>query len=124
MKIIDSNVWISFFNKDDINNKKARELLTKLMESDIYLTDYIIVEVVTILLFKAWKDIADSFVDFANNSINVKIIYSSQVLFDRYLDFFKFNNFLKLSFVDQTLVFLSKDFDIISFDRDLNKELS
>ncbi len=123
MKILDSNVWISFFNKNDINHKKASKILALLFKGEIYLTDYIILEVSTILLQKASKDIANSFVEFVQDAININIIYSQELLFDKYLEFFKNNNYLKLSFVDQSLVFLSKDFEIITFDKELLKVL-
>lgn len=123
MKIVDSNIWISFFNKDDINNSRATKILSELLNEKICLTDYIIIEVTTVLLQKASKHIADNFIEFVQNSVNINIIYSSQILFDKYLDFFKDNNFLKLSFVDQSLVFLSKDFNVITFDKELIKYL-
>ncbi|USN59363.1 MAG: PIN domain-containing protein [Candidatus Peribacteria bacterium] len=53
MKIVDSNVWISFFNREDVNNTRAREVLSELMRGDLCVTDYIILEVSTILTQKA-----------------------------------------------------------------------
>ncbi len=121
MKIIDSNVWISFFNLNDINNKKAESVLNDLKNDRICVTEYIILEVSTILLQKVSKDTADWFINFIEESNNIHIVYSSQETFKKYMDFFRNNSFLKLSFVDQSLLFLSKNFEIITFDKALNK---
>lgn len=55
--------------------------------------------------------------------MNVRIIYSSEVVFTQYLDFFRGNDFIKLSFVDQSLLYLSKDFEIVTFDKELDKKI-
>lgn len=40
-----------------------------------------------------------------------------------YLDFFIESNYMKLSFVDKSLLYLSKDFEIITFDKQLAKAI-
>jgi predicted nucleic acid-binding protein len=81
MKIIDSNIWISFFNRDDVNHIQSEQILKECMGDTFCVTDFIISEVLTVLSQKASKEIANNFAEFVYNSSNVKIIYTSKVLF-------------------------------------------
>lgn len=123
MKILDSNIWISYIIKDDINHKKANEIFDNLENEVIYISEYIIIEITTILLQKWWKDITNLFIKMYKNNTNIKIIYVSQILFNNFLNFFVKNNYNKLSFIDQSLLYLSKEFEIITFDKNLIKEI-
>lgn len=123
-KIIDSCVWISYFLEDDSNHNRAVNIIENLDSNiKIFITDYIIIEVITILLQKSWKDNSENFIDIIEHIEQVEIIHGSQVLFKKFLRFFSENNYYKLSFIDQSLLYLSQDFEVITFDKELLKAI-
>ncbi len=114
--IYDSNIWISFLYTDDSNFDKAKEILSK--AKPFVLTEYIVLEVSTVLKQKAGEQIAKQFLaSIISNKIEV---ISSMEYYDKTLEYFiKSSN--KLSFVDTSLVVLSSKYKIISFDKELAK---
>ena len=122
-KILDSNIWISYFIIDDSNHKKASKIIEWLENESVCITDHIIIEVSTILLYRLWKQFANDFIELIKYNTNVGIFYSNKIIFDDFINFFIINKNNKLSFVDQSLIYLSKDFEIITFDKEINKEL-
>lgn len=123
MKILDSNVWIALFNKEDSLNKKASYIMKELIKNNekIFITEYLILEISTILLLKNWKKLADNFINFVYDNSDIDIIYSDRYFFENTIQFFTKNNYEKLSFVDQSLLLLSKSYQIITFDKELNR---
>ncbi len=59
--IYDSNIWISFLYEDDSNFEKAKELFDY-PKPDV-LTDYVVLEVSTVLKKKAGEGLAKHFLD-------------------------------------------------------------
>ncbi|MDD4530336.1 MAG: PIN domain-containing protein [Candidatus Gracilibacteria bacterium] len=123
MKILDSNVWIALFNKEDSLNKKASDIMKELVKNNekIFITEYLILEISTILLLKNGKKLADNFINFVYDNSDIDIIYSDKYFFENTIQFFTKNNYEKLSFVDQSLLLLSKSYQIITFDKELNR---
>ncbi|MDD2516365.1 MAG: PIN domain-containing protein [Candidatus Gracilibacteria bacterium] len=123
MKILDSNVWIALFNKEDSLNKKASDIMKELIKNNekIFITEYLILEISTILLLKNGKKLADNFINFVYDNSDIDIIYSDRYFFENTIQFFTKNNYEKLSFVDQSLLLLSKSYQIITFDKELNR---
>lgn len=122
MIILDSNIWIAYLNINDNQHRKAELLLSKI-EDNIVITEYIIMEVVTVLSMRVGKQTADSFIDLVTNNQNIEVMSSSNEFFNNSL-----NNFLKykknnLSFVDISLLGLSKKYQVFTFDRNLEKEI-
>lgn len=120
MIIFDSNVWVAFFNKEDSQNKKALEIVIK-EKDNIAITEYIILEVSSILALKAGKNIADKFLEFILNNNNIKVLLSSNDFFYNTVENFIKTESKKLSFVDISLLYLSNTCQIITFDKDLAK---
>lgn len=120
MIIFDSNVWVAFFNKEDSQNKKALEIVIK-EKDNIAITEYIILEVSSILALKAEKNIADKFLEFILNNNNIKVLLSSNDFFYNTVENFIKTESKKLSFVDISLLYLSNTCQIITFDKDLAK---
>ena len=69
------------------------------------------------------KKTADSFIDFVTNNQDIEVMSSSDEFFKKTLDFFlKYKNG-NLSFVDVSLLMLSKKFQVFTFDRNLEREI-
>lgn len=115
--ILDSNIWIAYFDKNDSTHLAAIKVFESL-NSKIFITHFLISEISTILQFKLWKDFSDLFLDWIKDR-NIEIIELED--FDILIDFYTKNDFKKLSFIDHSLLLLSKDFEVITFDKDLNK---
>lgn len=125
MLILDSNVWIAYLNKDDSLHPKAQKTLQPIIEKDqqIILPEYIILEICSILLIKVNKLSADNFLNFVLNNQNIKILYSDVVFFTKLVSFFKNQTSKQLSFVDIALLYLSKSYPVITFDKKLEKAI-
>ena len=123
MIILDSNIWIWYLLEDDSLFEKSKEIIKSIYNKKIFISDYLISEIITVLLIRWNKGIVDDFLEIIYNNEDVKVIYTSPIIFHEIIKFFKKYNFNKLSFVDQSLLFLSKDFEIITFDKELNKAL-
>lgn len=120
MIIFDSNVWIAFFNKEDSQNKKALEIVIR-EKDNIAITEYIILEVASVVAIKAGKNLADKFLEFILNNNNIKVLLSSNDFFYNTVENFIKTESKKLSFVDISLLYLSNTYKIITFDKDLAK---
>ena len=123
MMILDSNVWIAFFNPDDSNHHEAQKIFSKTQEK-IGLPEYVLLEVTTILAQKMGKDIADQFLQMARASKDVGILPSSKEFFDGVIQLYLSKTNKKLSFVDYALLYLSSKTNVVTFDKDLKKELT
>jgi predicted nucleic acid-binding protein len=122
MKILDSNIWIAFFNERDSQHEKAQKLM-KSVKTPIAMPEYVIVETCNILLAKASKEDADSFLNFALDNEEVVLLLSNGNLFFETVSYFQKTTKRILSFVDISLLCLSKSYEIATFDRKLEKEL-
>jgi len=123
MTILDSNVWVAFFDKDDSFHRKAVQIVSNLQER-IVLPEYVLLEVTTVLSRKAGKSSADIFLQkvFANR--DVQVLSSSQQFLDEVVQLYLSRTNKKLSFVDYALLYLSGKMNVVTFDKDLKKELA
>ena len=116
---LDSSFLVALFYSSDINHEKAKNILIaeKLLECDIFINNFIIEEVTTVLTYKWWKKLWDNFL----NAINVfNIIYCSTSI-EKYISFFK-NFESKISFADIAILYdsLAYNTKLISFDKQQN----
>ena len=118
--IVDSSVWISYFDEDDSQHQKAEDLLEKLSQPFL-IPEYILLEVVTVLRQKNREVELEQFLDSAtrdyvylpagNLGVMVASCYSDK-------------KYSKLSFVDVALVILAKKYKVITFDKALTQVIS
>jgi predicted nucleic acid-binding protein len=116
--LIDSNILIAFFRREDIHHKKAIELLSKL--DGFYISEHVLFEIGTVLLLKEGATISKQFIDFLNNSENIQIINLFFDEFSQIVNSFPYQK-TKLSMVDLSLLIIAKnrDLDLQSFDKEL-----
>ena len=122
MIILDSNVWVAFFNKSDSQHQKAKKNL-KEITGKVTATEYVILEVCSVLLVRAGKQVANKFLEIVFDNDDIEILLSDGGFFEKVINLFQENNNKKLSFVDVSLLCLSKSHQIITFDKELLKEL-
>ena len=119
--ILDSNLWIAYFNENDSMHKSATEIFKK--QKKIIIPEYIILETATILLLKANRKIAKMFIEIIFDNNDIEIIPSNNIFLFKTKNQFLENKTGKLSFVDCGLVELSKNYKIITFDKELQKSI-
>ena len=93
-------------------------------QEKIGLPEYVLLEVTTILAQKMGKDIADQFLQMARANKDVGILPSSKEFFDGVIQLYLSKTNKKLSFVDYALLYLSSKTNVVTFDKDLKKELT
>ncbi len=122
MIILDSNIWIAFLNVDDVNHKKAEKIFEETKEK-IILTEYILLETVTVLSQKVDKEVSDRFIDGVVNNRDIEILPSSEEFLNGVIKFYLPKKNKNLSFVDYSLLYLSKKIKVITFDKTLQREI-
>ena len=122
MKIIDSNIWIAFFNESDSQNEKAIKLLEN-VKLPVAITEYVVLETCSVLANKASKKIADKFLEEILDNQDVTLLLSDENYFWEVISRFKKTPEKFFSFVDISLLCLSKQYEIISFDKKLDNEI-
>ena len=122
MIVLDSNVWIALFDKDDSLHARAQRAVGELKER-VALPEYVILEVTTVLAQKAGKLFADSFLQKVYANRDIQIIVSSGQFLDELVLFYLSSNAKNLSFVDYALLLLSRRMRVLTFDKNLEKTL-
>jgi len=122
MIILDSSVWVALFNDDDSQHKKAVKVFSNLKSSPIGLPEYIILEVASVLALRANKAVSVQFIEYALENGSIDVIYSSGLFFNASVGLFK--KAKNLSFVDCSLLYLSRNNEIITFDIGLKKAIA
>jgi len=118
MNLVDSNVFIAYFRLNEKWHQKAKELLLSLDE--IIINDYVLSEIYTVLMIRESYQIALKALKWITKNPKIKIekLTSQEI---KQVVFFIEENFTKLSFVDISLLIMSKkrNYKLISFDQDL-----
>lgn len=122
MVILDSNLWVAFLYTKDPNHKKAERIFENLKEK-IIVTEYIILEVATIISQKVSKKVADDFIEDVIDNRDIEVLPSSKEFLDEIIKFYLSKKNENLSFVDYSLLYLSQKMEVITFDKVLKREL-
>ena len=126
MILFDSNVWIALFNGEDTLHSKAEGYFAKVIEKneDILITDYIILEVSSVLQRRLGHEESKNFLEYVLSTKGIMQINVDEITFLQIVDLFKKGNH-KLSFVDISIVLLKKSMNlgVFTFDDGLSKAL-
>ncbi|NCF75149.1 MAG: PIN domain-containing protein [Xanthomonadaceae bacterium] len=122
MIILDSNVWISYLDQNDNQHKKAQKIMDEI-DCNIIVPEYVIIEVCTVLLRKTNKKIANGFIEIAFDNQNTEVLFCDEYFFNLFVNNFKNIQNKNLSFIDTTLLYLSKNYQVITFDKNLEKAI-
>ncbi len=121
-KIVDSNIWIAHFLANDPNHEKAYKILESLNFDEVYIHEYILLEVVTVLRLRAGAAVAAEalrmFHDLDLNKLDDSLVKSD--LYNLLLQ----EKYPKLSYIDLFLLsFSPKGYEVLSFDKNLNRAI-
>ena len=86
--VFDSNIWIGYFNRDDVHHKAAVDLITHSGEQDIYIPEYVVLESVSILKMRQSEKAAKLCLDVFLHTSNIHIIPSGD-LFTKTINLFQ-----------------------------------
>ena len=117
--ILDSSVWIAYLDKEDSQHTKAEQLLEGVHPSTVFVTEYILLEVTSVLKQKGQYQKAK---DFIQKAYGIRYI-PSVTHHEQTCRLFIETNDTHLSFVDMSLVHLSQYYTIMTFDRQLQRYL-
>lgn len=116
--IFDTNIWIGLLVDADSLHRKS-VAIAKENESVIKIVpEYILLEILTLLKkYTTTKEVQDS-LDFFLHSDTVEILPAVHS-YDKTISLFQTLNDKHLSFVDLSLLALSRDYDVKTFDKKL-----
>ena len=120
--IFDSNVWIAFLHKSDTQHKKALDFFANQKEP-IAIPEYVIIEVASVLLQKAGKKTSDEFLGVVMNNEDIEVLYAQDQFFNEVVDIFRKSSMKTLSFIDFVLLYLARSYQVITFDKNLQKAI-
>ena len=126
MIFLDTSFIISYYNKEDINNTRAVNLMKKMSENKdkfFVISDYVFDECATILSQKIKNKIEsikaiDDILSFTD------LIFVEKEIFNRSWELFKNQDNTKLSFTDCSIIAMSKSKgirEIATFDEEFKK---
>lgn len=121
MMILDSNVWIALYLEEDSQHKKALKLAPSFRH--VAIPEYVVLETCTILLAKAGENVSEKFLDYAFDNREVTVLFSTRDFFQEIIKIFRNKNGKKLSAIDASLLYLSSEHEVVTFDKDLEKAI-
>lgn len=119
MIIPDSNIWIGYFYNEDPHHIASQKLLSEYALENIVVTEYIILEVTTVLKQKKGHGLACAFLDFIDE-FEIEVL-ESDIFYTKTIRLFISLKEKHLSFVDTSLLYLSKKYMVVTFDKHLSK---
>lgn len=122
MTILDSNVWIALLSEADSQHKTAESSVAR-VKDDVLLPQFIISEVCTVLAQKYGKAAADLFIEYGLNAAGTTIWSADEKTFIQLVEFYRQGKHPGLSFIDVSLLFLSRLYPVITFDRQLARAI-
>ena len=125
MKVIfDTNVWIASLLKDDSLYEKAAIAIKNAYKENrsVCITEDIIAESISVFKRLGQLEAAKTFVATVYENRDIEVIKNSDY-FEDTVHFFLSSKDTKLSFVDMSLVVLSKKYKIVTFDKVLKKKV-
>ncbi|MEI8104067.1 MAG: PIN domain-containing protein [Candidatus Moraniibacteriota bacterium] len=121
MVIFDSNIWIGYFYNEDPHHRLSQGLFSKQKLEEIIVTEYIVLEVTTILKQRKGFSLANTFLEFIEE-FDISVLPSGE-FYSGTKDLFQSLKEKHLSFVDVSLLYLSKKYTIETLDKHLKKLL-
>jgi predicted nucleic acid-binding protein len=120
--IFDSNIWIGYFDTTNTTHKQAVDAVKKEAEQNITITEYVLLEVSTVLKQRIGPVRTNQIISTLIQTENITLLPSTDY-FTSTLQTFLASDEPHLSFVDWSLVVLSDDFEVMTFDKKLADQL-
>lgn len=115
---IDTNVFVAYLNKRDVNHRRAANLIKKLEKGEfgqVYISDYVFSEIVTVVMLKVGLRKAIEIGEFLLDEVEILRV-NDEVFVDAW-EIFKQ---VKMSFTDCTIAAMVRTYEIdflATFDR-------
>jgi predicted nucleic acid-binding protein len=116
--IVDSNVVIAYFHTEDAHHERAVSEMNQLESTRIILTEYVLLEVATLLKQKIGTPQGQKIIATLLHTENIQVLPSTE-FFIATMSSFVASKDKHLSFVDTSLLLLSKRTPVITFDKKL-----
>lgn len=118
--LIDSNILIAYFRKEELDFLKANQILESL--GSFHISEHCLFEIGTVLLLKENRLVSQKALKFILNNQSVKIINLNDEEFNKLINQFPHPS-KKLSMTDMSLLVLAKSrqLELVSFDEELMK---
>lgn len=123
MIVLDSSIWVAFILEDDSQHAKAVSLFPELND-EIIIPEYVMLEVCSVLIVQAGKHLADRFLEISQHNENSSCLCSNENFFNQVIEFFQAHKHTGLSFVDVSLLYLAKQYTVLTFDKQLEKAIA
>ncbi len=123
--VIDSNVFIAAWHTRDQYNEKSIEILRKIATGeihDVFITNYVVVEIVNFLMRKASFSAAQEAFDYLTNTNRIHVIYIDRLFSARITEIF--TQYKVLTLTDCSLVAIAQQENIkslYSFDEGFDR---
>ncbi len=124
MIIADTSFLVAFYHEIDSNHQEAVSLMQKHEHEGLLISDYVLGETATVLLYKKKLESSLKFIEMAEETESVKLLKFSEQDFQQILDTFRKQKH-QLSFIDASVVYLARNMNlaVLCFDWGISKEL-
>ena len=122
MILLDTNVFVALVNKSDALHSRARQAIIELQEP-IYLHEHVYIETLTVLATKYGMLAVEKFVSFVAQGQVVLFLPSNASDLSSITSLFRTRSAGKLSFVDATLLYWSRSYNVLTFDKELARAI-
>lgn len=116
--IFDTNVWLGMLIKQDSLHKKSLQLVREYNSHTKIVPEYIVLETLTLLRRHTTNAEVQNTLQFFLDSDTVEVLPAVHS-YDKTINLFQTINDKHLSFVDTSLLALSRDYEVKTFDKKL-----
>ncbi len=123
--LIDASVWIAYFDIEDSHTAKAKKLFEEFLRDRtiLLLSDYVIQEILTVLLYKRKTSLVEMFTQYLKDEALIQIVDIDTLLLHKTIQFAKSHEWRpKLSLTDWSLLFLAKNLELPLYTFDIQLE--
>ena len=118
--ILDSSIWVAFLHDTDSQHKQALAVFERIGNT-ITVPEYVVIEVATILKRRKKPDEAKRFVHRVLNENPQSFLHADSLIHETATLFRERTD--QLSFTDTALLALARSYQVITFDRDLQRAI-
>jgi predicted nucleic acid-binding protein len=119
--LVDTNVLVALYNSEDSLHGKARALITE--TSTFSVLDIVVLETLTVLTSRSGFAVAVECLQYLTETDGITIVASSPHMHD-YFNYFARLASPKLSLIDVALLAHATDMHVVTYDKDLQKEIT
>lgn len=120
--IVDANVWIAYFDKDDLLYDQAKTLIDTTTQKTLVFTSYLIQEILTVFLYKNKSRLTKNLL-LTLKKPDIEIVNVEHDFLKSIIQLAQDNKYQpKLSLTDWSLLFLAEEFgfQLLTFDKQLS----